>query len=73
MLETVRRKLSKEPEYINPFAEFIRNASARERKKVFEHVMREATKDQQKLMERAKKERERSTQTQSGAVSRDGS
>lgn len=56
MLDTVRRKFKKEPEYINPFAEFIRNASAREKKKVYEHVMRKAIEDQRKLMERAQKE-----------------
>ena len=61
MFETVRRKLKKEPEYINPFADFIRNANARERKKVYEHVMRKAAEDQRKLMERAEKERPRNT------------
>ena len=61
MFETIRRKLKKEPEYINPFADFIRNAKSRERKKVYEHVMRKAAEDQRKLMERAEKERPRNT------------
>lgn len=56
MFETVRRKFTKEPEYVNPFADFIRNASAGKKKKVFEHVMREAIEDQRKLMERARKD-----------------
>ncbi len=56
MFETVRRKFTKEPEYVNPFADFIRNASASKKKKVFEHVMREAIEDQRKLMERAEKD-----------------
>ncbi len=56
MLESVRRKFTKKTEYVNEFAEFVRNASAREKKKVFEQVMREAIEDQRKLMERAEKE-----------------
>ena len=63
MFDTALRKLKlkKEPEYINPFADFIRNASASEKKKVYEHVMRKATEDQRKLMERARKEQSRNT------------
>ena len=57
MLEAVYRKIKKEPEYINPFADFIRNAErGQKRKKFLKHVMREAIEDQRKLMERAEKE-----------------
>ncbi len=56
MFETIRSKLTREPEYNNPFAEFVRNASAREKKKVFEAVMRESIEEQRKLLERAEKD-----------------
>ncbi len=61
MLNTVSRKLKKEPEYINPFAEFIRKASASEKKQVYENVMRDEVDDQRKLMERARKKQSRNT------------
>ncbi len=56
MLDSIRKKIRKEPEYVNPFADFIRNASAREKKKVYEEVMRQAIEDQRKLIERAERE-----------------
>ncbi len=56
MLETIRSKFRKEPAYNSPFSEFVRNASSREKKKVFEQVMRAAIEEQRKVMERAEKE-----------------
>ena len=56
MLEAIRTKFRKEPEYISPFSEFIRNASSAEKKKVYERIMREAIEEQRKLMERAEKD-----------------
>ncbi len=58
MLDRIRSKFSKQPEYVNPFADFVINASAREKKKVFEQVMREATEKQRKTMERARAAKE---------------
>jgi hypothetical protein len=36
-----------------PFSEFIREASSREKKKVYGRVLKKATKDQQDLMKKA--------------------
>lgn len=55
MLEELRHKFRRKPDYNSPFSEFIRNASAREKKKVYEQVMREAIEEQRKLIERAEK------------------
>lgn len=53
MFEAIRNRFGKRPEYVSPFSEFIRNASSREKKKVFEQVMKEAIEEQRKVMERA--------------------
>ena len=56
MLESLRFKFQKRPECNSPFSEFIRNASSREKKKVYEQVMRDAIEMQRKTMRRAEKE-----------------
>lgn len=55
MFEAIRNKFRKRTGYNSPFSEFIRNASAGEKKKVYEQVMRDAIEEQRKLMERAEK------------------
>ena len=56
MLKRTHSKITKQPEYVSLFAVFVRHASAREKKKVFEQVMKIATEKQRKLMESARTE-----------------
>ena len=56
MIRAIRNKLRQNPQQNSQFSEFIRNASAGEKKKVYERVMRKAIEKQRKLMECAEKE-----------------
>ncbi|MBP6942991.1 MAG: hypothetical protein KBB55_03025 [Candidatus Buchananbacteria bacterium] len=44
----------KEPKKITEFARFIREAPAREQKKVYMEVLKQATADQRKLIEKSR-------------------
>lgn len=50
MLNLLRRK---EPTYNSPLSEFMRNASAREKKRAFKRAIEAAIKEQQKVMDEA--------------------
>ena len=56
MIREIRKKLSPKPQQNSQFSEFIRNASAGEKKKVYERVMRKAIEKQRKIMECAENE-----------------
>ena len=47
-------KITKKPKTSSDFSEFMRNASAREQKRVFKKVIEESIKDQQAIIEQAR-------------------
>ena len=55
MFALLTKKFTKKPKTSSAFSEFMRNASAREQKRVFKKVIEESIKDQQAIIEQARR------------------
>jgi len=55
MKNTIKKKLTPKPRKSSAFSDFFRNTSPSEQSKVIRRVIREANKDQRKLMDEALK------------------
>ena len=53
MFDLFTKIFAKKPKTSSAFSEFMRNASAREQKRVFKKVIEESIKDQQAIIEQA--------------------
>ena len=55
MFALLNKILNKKPKTSSDFSEFMRNASAREQKRVFKKVIEESIQDQQAIIEQARR------------------